>query len=82
MNHTTKRFQRLLLASAALGLALGAVGVPAVAVAASDVPPGPGVTDFPPGPNVSDYPPGPGVMDLPPGPTVTDLPPGPGIIAI
>jgi hypothetical protein len=53
MNHTTKRFRRrLLLASAALGLALGAVGVPAVAVAASDVPPGPGVTDLPPGPGI------------------------------
>jgi hypothetical protein len=53
MNHTTKRFRRLLLSSAAvLGLALGAVGAPAVAVAASDVPPGPGVTDLPPGPNI------------------------------
>jgi hypothetical protein len=62
MNHTTKRFRRLLLSLAAvLGLALGAVAAPAVAVAASD---------FPPGPNVTDVPPGPGVTDLPPGPTI------------
>jgi hypothetical protein len=65
MNHTTKRFRRLLLSSAAvLGLALGAVGAPAVAVAASDVPPGPGVTDLPPGPGVTDLPPGPTIIAI------------------
>ncbi len=66
MNHTMKRVPRLLLSAAALGLALAAVGTPVVAMAASDVPPGPTVV----------------VADLPPGPSVAaaDLPPGPGVV--
>jgi hypothetical protein len=64
MNHTTKRVPRLLLSAAALGLTLAAVGAPVLAIAASDVPPGPSVTvaAYPPGPNVVDLPPGPGVI--------------------
>jgi hypothetical protein len=77
MNHTTKRVPRLLLSAAALGLTLAAVGTPALAIAATDLPPGPNVTAaaYPPGPSVT-------VADLPPGPnaTVADLSPGPGVI--
>jgi hypothetical protein len=43
MNHTTKRVPRLLLSAAALGLTLAAIGTPVVAMAASDLPPGPNV---------------------------------------
>ena len=52
MNHTTKRVPRLLLSAAALGLTLAAVGTPALAIAATDLPPGPTVADLPPGPGV------------------------------
>jgi hypothetical protein len=63
MNHTTTRVPRLLLSAAALGLAFAAVGTPAIAMAASDVPPGPTAAAYPPGPSVV-------AADLPPGPNV------------